>query len=117
MKIFIYNETNLVETEPSDKVDLNSLNDVFAFCCEKEAERVLIHSEGLQEGFFDLSTRIAGEILQKFSTYPVKAAILIAPGTKCSSMFTDFIAELDRRGGIRFFENKTEAVEWLAYVK
>jgi len=39
----------------------------------RESYRIIVHKDQMTDAFFDLKTGIAGEILQKFSTY--KSAI------------------------------------------
>lgn len=43
---------------------------------ETDYDRIVIHKALLSEGFFDLKTRLAGEILQKFINYQLKAAVV-----------------------------------------
>jgi len=38
--------------------------------------KVIIHSDSFESGFFDLRTGLAGEILQKFSNYRMRLAIV-----------------------------------------
>ena len=47
--------------------DIQDVLDLMANAGYLGADRILIHTENLPDGFFDLKTRIAGEILQKFS--------------------------------------------------
>jgi hypothetical protein len=42
----------------------------------REARRLVVHAHQLHPGFFDLSTRLAGEVLQKFTNYQVQLAIV-----------------------------------------
>ena len=39
-------------------------------------DKIVIHEKNITPAFFDLKTGIAGEILQKFSTYRVRLAIV-----------------------------------------
>lgn len=112
-KVTEFNSVFFVEAEVADRIGLDNINDVFSFCYETNAERVLLFSENLPAGFFDLSTRIAGEFLQKFSTYRCKAAIVISPQTVKSSRFGELASELSRSGTVRFFEDRAKALEWL----
>ena len=41
-----------------------------------DSNRIIVRKEAVCEDFFKLSTRIAGEILQKFVNYGVKMAII-----------------------------------------
>jgi hypothetical protein len=45
-------------------------------------DHAIVNSKQFIPAFFDLSTGIAGEILQKFSTYRIRLAIVIDPEMK-----------------------------------
>ena len=50
--------------------------DVMADASYYEARSLILREKNLSPEFFDLRTRVAGEILQKFSNYMVKIAII-----------------------------------------
>ncbi|MCF8380049.1 MAG: DUF4180 domain-containing protein [Bacteroidales bacterium] len=74
------------------------------------AERILIHKTNLKPEFFDLKTRMAGEILQKFSTYNLKLAIVGDFSNIESRSLRDFIRESNRVGRILFLKTIEEAL-------
>lgn len=61
-----------------------------------ETSYIVVHEGNITPAFFDLSTKVAGNILQKFSNYRVKLAI-IGDFTKYpSKVLKDFIYETNR---------------------
>jgi hypothetical protein len=62
------------------------------------AQWVVIPAERLGEAFFQLRTRVAGEITQKFANYRVGMVVLgdISRHTTASSALRDFVRECNR---------------------
>jgi hypothetical protein len=83
-------------------------------CLSHETMLALLHSANLTPAFFDLSSREAGEVLQKLRNYRVRLAVVAAPGSvRFSRRFGEMMAE--ERRGVFFgvFETRPEALEWL----
>ncbi len=78
------------------------------------AERIVLPKELICEEFFILSTGIAGEILQKFINYHMKAAIYGDYSHYTSKPLKDFIYESNQGRDIFFTATKEEAVRRLA---
>lgn len=78
----------------------------------QSAALVVIPTERLDEEFFHLKTRIAGEILQKFVQYGVRVAIVgdISRYAQESSSLRDFVRE-SNRGEMIWFAPNFEEVE------
>lgn len=76
---------------------------------ENGAKWVVIPAGRLGDGFFDLSTRIAGGFIQKFVTYRIGLAILgnISGYTADSRALRDFVYECNK-GDYLWFVNDTE---------
>ncbi|WP_449401649.1 DUF4180 domain-containing protein [Chryseobacterium wanjuense] len=55
------------------------------------SDKVIIHEKNITPEFFDLKTKIAGDILQKFSNYRVKLAIVGDFSKYESKSIKDFI--------------------------
>ena len=81
---------------------------------ETGAERVVIPKELICEEFFILSTGIAGEILQKFINYHMKAAIYGDYSHYTSKPLKDFIYESNQGRDIFFPATRAEAIQRLA---
>ena len=84
-------------------------------CLSSDVDAALLYAPNLTPAFFDLSSREAGEILQKLRNYRIRLAVVAPTGSvKLSSRFGVMMAE-ERRG--RFFgvfETRDDALAWLA---
>ena len=104
-----YIESVIGETRIDSERDIL---DFIVHCGEHKTSRVLLHEENISEDFFDLKTRLAGDILQKLATYSVKAAIVISE-KRNTGRFGEFVSETRKSGTLRFFNEKDDAAEWL----
>jgi hypothetical protein len=80
-----------------------------ANCQYQGADNIIIEKKNICIEFFDLSTGIAGEILQKFSNYRVRLAIVGDFSLHSSKSLKDFINESNRVGRILFVDSVEEA--------
>lgn len=77
-------------------------------------DNIIIHEINITSDFFDLKNGMAGEILQKFSTYRVRLAI-VGDFTKYTSKnLTDFIYESNKGRQIVFVNNTGKALKVLS---
>ncbi|MCI8646587.1 MAG: DUF4180 domain-containing protein [Firmicutes bacterium] len=83
---------------------------------ETGAMKIAIDKQIICEEFFVLSTGLAGEILQKFMNYHVKAAVYGDYTQYTSKPLKDFIFESNRGRAFFFVQAKDEAIEKLAEV-
>lgn len=74
---------------------------------------VTLHEKNITPDFFDLKTGTAGEILQKFSNYRVRLAIVGDFSAYPGQSIRDFIFESNKRRHINFVGSVAEAVERL----
>lgn len=74
------------------------------------ADLLVIPVSRLPADFFDLSTRVAGEIVQKLVDYRADAAVLgdIAAHLKRSSALRAFVAESNRGSSLWFLADRDE---------
>ena len=84
---------------------------------ETGAARLVIDKRAVSEEFFILSTGIAGEILQKFINYQVKAAFYGDYSTYTSKPLRDFIYESNKGKDFFFVPTKEEAIRKLLEAK
>lgn len=77
-------------------------------------DRIVLHANQLTPNFFDLTNGLAGEILQKFSNYHVRLAIVGDFSSYTSKSIRDFIRESNRRGHVVFVETVDDALVKLA---
>ena len=77
---------------------------------EHEARWIVIPTERLEEAFFQLHTRIAGEIIGKFAVYKMRVAIVgdISRHTEASSSLRAFVYESNRGAQVWFLANIEE---------
>ncbi|HEX7673462.1 MAG TPA: DUF4180 domain-containing protein [Bdellovibrio sp.] len=84
---------------PQDAVQL--MMDIAAEGCRK----IILHQENITPEFFDLKSRLAGEILQKFANYSIQLAIVGNFVDVKSESLRAFIIE-SNRGRHVFFANE-----------
>ncbi len=77
-------------------------------------DALLLNEENIIPGFFDLKNGMAGEILQKFSTYRIKLAIVGNFSKYSSKSLTDFMFESNKGRQINFVNSTTEALKILS---
>jgi PadR family transcriptional regulator, regulatory protein AphA len=105
----------IVETIPGRGV-IGSENDALelvAACGEHQAESLLIHSENLNEEFFQLSSGLAGAVLLKFSIYRIRVAAVILDVRVNQGRFAEFVVETNKGRQFRIYNNRQEAIDWL----
>ncbi len=104
-----------VQSEDVVITDVQSALDLMATVNYKaDCSRIIIDKASVIEDFFKLSTCIAGDILQKFSTYRVKMAIVGDYSGYTSKPLKDFIYESNNGKDIFFVASFDEAVERLS---
>lgn len=77
-------------------------------------DKIIIHEKNITPDFFDLKNGIAGEILQKFSTYRVQLAIVGNFAKYTSKSLNDFIYESNKGRHINFVSSCAEALKILS---
>ena len=84
--------------------------DLISKAWEHRATLIAIPTERLGNDFFRLSTRIAGEIIQKFLIYGLRVAIVgdISQYVNESSALRDFVYESNRGEHVWFLPNIEE---------
>jgi hypothetical protein len=80
-----------------------------------DAGGLILDETRLAPEFFDLRTGLAGEVLQKFTNYRARLAILVADPTAYGSRFGELMYEHRTHSSVRFFESEQQARRWLAY--
>jgi hypothetical protein len=87
--------------------------DIFGDLIATECDRIIIHERNLHSDFFDLKTRLAGEVLQKFSNYRVRLAIVGDFAKYQSRSLQDFIFESNKSNTVFFTDSLDSAVSKL----
>ncbi len=83
---------------------------------ETGCNRIIVNKAAICEDFFHLSTKLAGEILQKFINYHVKIAIVGDFSVYTSNSLKDFIYECNKGKDIFFLPDENQAIERLTMV-
>jgi hypothetical protein len=92
---------------------IRSVEDVMAFWGDvlyNGSVGVIIPKSVLSDDFFELRTGLAGEILQKFTNYQLKLAIVGDFSQVESKSLRDFIRESNQRKQVNFVESRETAL-------
>lgn len=108
------NNLTIAEAVDHGKITTEEILDLMAEARYNDSGCMIIHAEDLGEEFFDLKSRIAGELLQKFSNYRMKLSIVGDFSGIRSMSLADFIRESNRVGIITFVSTVEEALTRLA---
>lgn len=109
VKIAVVVSDEKVLTDTQSALDL-----LAAVSYETGADRFVIAKENIADPFFVLSTGLAGDILQKLTTYRTKVAIYGDFTGYTSKPLRDFMYESNKGNHVFFVPTKEEAVERLA---
>lgn len=91
----------------------NDALDLIALCWEHGINALMIHYTALSEDFFKLKTKSAGNIIQKFINYGIKAAAIIPRETIQKGRFKEMAMETNKGNHFRLYESIEEAEKWL----
>jgi hypothetical protein len=112
----IENTGNIIAILDSNRIEINDAQDALNLIGNSSyqgASGVIIKKENLTPDFFDLKNGIAGEILQKFSNYRMRLAIVGDFSAYTGISLRDFIYESNNSGRINFVGSLEEAIEKL----
>jgi hypothetical protein len=85
---------------------LNILGDIYY----QGFDRVIVYEKNITPDFFQLANGMAGEVLQKFSNYRVRLAIVGDFSAHPSKSLKQFIFESNKTGHINFVSSLNEAL-------
>ena len=98
--------------------DVNSALDfMMSIRYDTDCDGIVLNKAAITEEFFDLSSRLAGDILQKFVTYQVQLAIVGDFCAYTSKALQDFIYESNQGRHIFFMPSVEDAMEKLIMLK
>lgn len=93
----------------------DDIDRVLEACFGADCGAALLYAENLPPEFFDVSSGVAGVMLQKLRLYGVRLAVVRArEGGAVSSRFGELAAEEQRRRDFGVFASRAEARAWLA---
>lgn len=118
MKIQIHNsnDTKIAEVR-SEGLIINKFEDGLDLLGDlyyQGFDKIIVHQKNITHDFFDLKTGLAGEILQKFSTYRVRLAIVGDFSIYTSKSLNDFIFESNKGRQVNFVSTCTDAIKMLS---
>ncbi len=118
MKIEIHhiNDTKIAEIE-SDEMIIHKAEDgldLLGNMYYQGFDKMIIKEKNITRDFFDLKTGMAGEVLQKFSTYRVRLAIVGDFSKYSSKSLNDFIYESNKGRQINFVNSTADALRILS---
>lgn len=87
-------------------------NDLLGNAYYQGFDGMIISADKISPRFFDLKTRLPGEILQKFSTFQMRLAIVGDFSVFPSESLKTFIYESNRGGLIHFSPTTADALAW-----
>jgi hypothetical protein len=111
-----YNDYPFIEGPPGEALmaETNDINRVIEACLSERGKAALLYAPNMPPGFFDLSTGVAGEILQKLRNYKLRLALVCPPGSvEWSSRFGEMVADEQQGHEFGVFESRTAALPWL----
>ncbi|MES2487320.1 MAG: DUF4180 domain-containing protein [Bacteroidota bacterium] len=97
----------------SDKIVINTIDDgkdLVGNLYFQGFDGAIIHQDAITPGFFDLKTGIAGEILQKFSNYKIRLAIVGSFEHYQSKSLSAFIFECNNGRQVNFVASRDQAL-------
>ena len=104
----------------SEEQFINNVQDVLDLFGElygQYYDGIILYERNITHDFFDLQTKLAGEILQKFSNYRIRLVIVGDWSKYTSRSLEAFITESNRGKTVNFSSSPTEALELLSRIK
>ncbi|KFE72168.1 hypothetical protein DB31_0429 [Hyalangium minutum] len=101
---------------PEDGPVVQDASSLLSLAFEHQADMMTIPAARLGESFFKLATGVAGELVQKFTTYRIRLTILgdISAQVANSNALRSFVYEANKGSQLWFLENREALVERLA---
>jgi len=113
---FMYNGLSMAEVV-SDELLIRETQDALDLMADISCQgvmKIIVYAKNLTPEFFNLKSKLAGEVLQKFSNYRVQLAIVGDFSRYESKSLRDFIYESNKFRQINFVSSLEEAIERLA---
>ena len=103
----------------SEEQFINNVQDVLDLFGElygQYYDGIILYERNITPDFFDLQTKLAGEILQKFSNYRIRLVIVGDWSKYTSRSLEAFICESNRGKTVNFSSSLTEALKLLSRI-
>ncbi len=101
----------------SDSILITNLQDALDLLADlyyQGFDGIMLYEKNIAPTFFDLSSGLAGEILQKFSNYRIKLAIIGDFSAYPSKSLKDFMFESNKLGHVNFVSSLEDAKKKLS---
>ncbi|MGX7131006.1 MULTISPECIES: DUF4180 domain-containing protein [Enterococcus] len=111
-RIYQEKKERIVFAEPEKIIQdsQGALDLAFSLSFAHDTNAIILKKEAFTEDFFDLRTKLAGEILQKFAQYAIRLAIVGDFSSYTSKALKDFIYECNQGTQVFFVATVEEAV-------
>jgi hypothetical protein len=106
IEIAIINSSEILITDVQSALDF-----IATVNYETGCNRVILNKSAISEDFFNLKTRLAGDVLQKFINYHTKIAIVGDFSVYSSKSLKDFIYESNKGKDIFFLLSEKDSIE------
>ncbi|HNQ69671.1 MAG TPA: DUF4180 domain-containing protein [Bacillota bacterium] len=121
MKITVVKENDteiavVISNEILIKDVQSALDFIAAIDYETGCNHIVLNKSAICEDFFDLKTRFAGEVLQKFINYHIRIAIVGDFSVYSSKSLKDFIYESNKGRNIFFLPDEEQAIDKLGMI-
>mgnify|MGYP001652334751 FL=1 len=103
----------------SEEQFINNVQDVLDLFGElygQYYDGIILYERNITPDFFDLQTKLAGEILQKFSNYRIRLVIVGDWSKYTSRSLEAFICESNKGKTVNFSSSPTEALKLLSII-
>jgi hypothetical protein len=110
--IAIANADSVILMDEQSALDL-----LMTISYDHKSNRIALNKEAISEDFFNLSTKLAGAVLQKFINYNIKFAIIGDFSRYTSKALKDFIYECNKGNNVFFVSSEQEAIDRLSKAK
>ncbi|MCQ6563976.1 DUF4180 domain-containing protein [Paenibacillus mendelii] len=107
-KVAIIESSEIIIRNVQDALDLMA-----SIKFHHDSYKIVIHQSNITEEFFELKTRLAGDILQKYVNYQIKLAVVGNFEVYNSKSLKDFIYECNRGEQVFFLEDEQSAIQVL----
>lgn len=87
--------------------------DLVAACGENDTQLLMLMGDNLADDFFRLRTGLAGDVLQKFVNYYIRAVAVVPKDLASRGKFGEMATETNRGEQFGVFSTADEAEEWL----
>lgn len=112
MKTILHTRNGTVIAEIAEEgLVMRDAQDFLEIAANSPSRNIIIHKENILPEFFDLKTRIAGDVLQKASNYRIRIGIVGNFKDVSSKSLRDFMYESNMHEEVLFKESVEEVLE------